>query len=165
MCPNYGIKFKLNTVICSHKVHENMVPHVRRLAPFRWKVFQVLLCRGENDSEHTKRDVRRLLISDEAFEEFCRRHRELDCIVEEPNRLMKSSYLILDEYMCFLDKGKGTKSESILDVGVQKALRQVEWDEQAFVERGGMYDWTREEAGEKGAEGCGSSLPVKELEF
>jgi radical S-adenosyl methionine domain-containing protein 2 len=40
---------------------------------------------------------------------------------------MRGNYLILDEYICFLDKGNGEKkaSESILDVSVRKAMTQV----------------------------------------
>jgi len=43
-----------------------------------------------------------------------------------------------------LDKGDGEEkiSESILDVGVQKAIGQIRWDEDGFYERGGVYDWS-----------------------
>jgi radical S-adenosyl methionine domain-containing protein 2 len=39
-----------------------------------------------------------------------------------------------------------------LEVGVDAALESVFWDEEAFVERGGLYDWAKPEE-EKG--GCG----------
>jgi radical S-adenosyl methionine domain-containing protein 2 len=60
---------------------------------------------------------------------------------------MASSYLILDEYMCFLDKGKGKEkqSRSILNVGVAQALREVHFDKAAFVRRGGEYPWSKEQ--------------------
>jgi radical S-adenosyl methionine domain-containing protein 2 len=82
--------------------------------------------------------------------------------VPENNEMIRGSYLILDEYMRFLDKGDREEkaSESILDIGVKKAMAQVRWERIAFVERGGFYDWTKvSEAG------CGSSGDkVKELE-
>lgn len=53
--------------------------------------------------------------------------------------------MILDEYMCFLDKEKNTKSKSILDVGVRRALDQVNWDEKGFLKRGGIYEWGKEQ--------------------
>jgi radical S-adenosyl methionine domain-containing protein 2 len=55
--------------------------------------------------------------------------------------MMKDSYLILDEDMCFLDKGDGveTKSGSILTIGVQAAMAQVKFDRTAFQERGGLF--------------------------
>jgi radical S-adenosyl methionine domain-containing protein 2 len=94
---------------------------------------------------------------------FCDRHKLLKCFVPESNEMMKRSYLILDEYMRFLDKGDGEEkaSESILDVGVRKAMTEVRWDRIAFVERGGFYDWTK--ASEAG---CGSSGDkAKELDW
>jgi radical S-adenosyl methionine domain-containing protein 2 len=75
---------------------------------------------------------------------------------------MASSYLILDEYMCFLDKGKGKEkqSRSILNVGVAQALREVHFDKAAFVRRGGEYPWSKETEGK----GCGAEKS-KELEW
>jgi radical S-adenosyl methionine domain-containing protein 2 len=71
----------------------------------------------------------------------------------------------LDEYLRFLDgENKGNHSESILEVGVQKALSQVHWDEEGFRARGGLYDWSR--STEKTE--CGNGLDgidMKELEF
>jgi radical S-adenosyl methionine domain-containing protein 2 len=145
-CKTYNIKFKLNTVVCRLNHDEDMVDMVRELAPFRWKVFQVLMVHGENDSEDTLRDVRKWEITDEEFAGFCERHRDIPAFLPESNRVMASSYLLVDEYMRFMDKGSGklVESESILDVGVEKALSQIRWDVAAFHERGGVYDWSKE---------------------
>jgi radical S-adenosyl methionine domain-containing protein 2 len=69
---------------------------------------------------------------------------------------MAKSYLLLDEYMRFLDKGNGLEktSESILKVSVAEALLQVEWDVESFEKRGGIYDW-RKEVPQSGRD-CGS---------
>ncbi|RYP65605.1 hypothetical protein DL771_008213 [Monosporascus sp. 5C6A] len=144
-CREYGIKFKLNTVVNAHNWDEDMVANIERLAPFRWKVFQYLIVAGENDDETRKRDARTFLVTEEQWRTFCNRHKHIPCFVPEDNRSMASSYLLLDEYMCFLDKGEGmmTKSESILQVGVKEAMKQVVWDKKSFVERGGIYDWRR----------------------
>lgn len=37
-CKEYGIKFKLNTVVNVHNWDEDMAVDIERLAPFRWKV-------------------------------------------------------------------------------------------------------------------------------
>ncbi|KAI1157714.1 hypothetical protein F5B18DRAFT_665753 [Nemania serpens] len=154
-CREFQIKFKLNTVICIHNWEEHMANKVQELEPFRWKVFQVLYVEGENDSleedvrvAKRKRNAKKLLISDNQFKAFCDKHQHVVSFVPEPNTLMASSYLILDEYLCFLDKGTGAEkqSRSILDVGVQKALS----------ERGGVYNWTKEVA-EENVGGCGSA--------
>ncbi|KAI9162985.1 Radical S-adenosyl methionine domain-containing protein [Paramyrothecium foliicola] len=153
-CRKYGIKFKLNTVVNAHNWNEDMVSNIEKLAPFRWKVFQCLLVAGENEDESRLRDARNFLVTDYQWQVFCDKHKHLSCYVPEDNTSMASSYLLLDEYMCFLDKGEGkmTKSESILKVGVKEAMKQVVWDRKAFVERGGIYDWSREDMLQQG--GC-----------
>ncbi|KAI2783378.1 radical SAM enzyme [Daldinia loculata] len=163
-CRKYGIKFKLNTVVNIHNWDEDMVANIEQLAPFRWKVFQCLIVAGENDDETRKRDARGFLVTDEQWQTFCNRHKHIPCYVPEDNNSMASSYLLLDEYMCFLDKGEGmiTKSESILQVGVKEAMKQIVWDKKSFVERGGIYDWDRSDMLQSACEGGGNK---KELEW
>ncbi|KAI0852830.1 radical SAM enzyme [Daldinia vernicosa] len=163
-CRKYGIKFKLNTVVNTHNWDEDMVANIEKLAPFRWKVFQCLIVAGENDDETRKRDARAFLVTEEQWQRFCNRHKHLPCYVPEDNNSMASSYLLLDEYMCFLDKGEGmiTKSESILKVGVKEAMKQIVWDKKSFVERGGIYDWDRSDMLQGACEGGGNK---KELEW
>lgn len=96
-CREYGIKFKLNTVVCRFNFDEDMAERVAELDPFRWKCFQVLMVEGENDSEKTLRDVRHFEIDDDEFGIFCKRHEHLACFVPESNKAMAESYLILDE--------------------------------------------------------------------
>lgn len=155
-CRQAGIKFKLNTVVCRLNYEEDMNEHVAALNPFRWKCFQVLMVAGENDSEKTLRDVRKFIITDEEYEYFCSRHRQQKAFVAEPNRLMAKSYLILDEYMRFLDRDGCQPSPSILEVGVHRALSSVYWDEDSFEERGGVYDWKRTQLPE-----CGTSTGIE----
>jgi radical S-adenosyl methionine domain-containing protein 2 len=156
-CRQYGVMFKLNTVVNKLNVAEDMNAQIAVLRPFRWKAFQVLIVQGENDSEETLRNGHKFTISDAQFDAFCDRHRAQECLVPEPNRLMAKSYLILDEYLRFLDRTGKQPSQPILEVGVEKALESVFWDEDAFVERGGLYEWAKpeDEAGEKG--GCGGA--------
>ena len=159
-CRSVGTKFKLNCVVCKLNWEEDMAATVAQLSPSRWNVFQVLFVEDENYAsaagvklDKRKRDTKAMLISDEQFTWFCERHEHLGCFVPESNELMASSYLILDEHSCFLDKGdgRGRTSRSILEVGVQRALEEVRFDREAFVQRGGLYDWSRE------GEWCGKS--------
>lgn len=149
-CQQYGIKFKMNTVVCRLNWQEDMSAMVEELNPFRWKCFQVLLVGGENDEKSTKgrgKQFDKFRITGEQFESFCHRHRHLgDRFIPESNTVMAKSYLLLDEYMRFMDKGNGIEktSESILKVSVAEALSQVEWDVEIFEKRGGIYDWRRE---------------------
>ncbi|KAK2093356.1 Radical S-adenosyl methionine domain-containing protein 2, partial [Saguinus oedipus] len=108
-------------------------------------VFQCLLIEGENTGEDALREAERFVISDEEFERFLERHKEVSCLVPESNQKMKDSYLILDEYMRFLNCRKGRKdpSKSILDVGVEEAIKFSGFDEKMFLKRGGKYMWSK----------------------
>ena len=174
LCREHDIIFKLNTVVCSLNWDEDMVAQVKRLEPQRWKVFQVLLLDNENmGGEHTVetlsstissganvttgtktkttvralRDARPLVVTDDQFDAFVQRHAPyIPQLIPEPNNVMQNSYLLLDENMCFLDCSQGSKvpGESILKVGVHKALQQAGFDHSMFQERGGEYEWKRE---------------------
>ena len=159
MCEEYGVMFKVNTVVNRYNWQEDMNAAIRAIGPKRWKCFQVLVIEEENGGDDTLRDAREFQISDEEFQAFCDRHKDNECFVPEGNGVMKSSYLLLDEYLCFLNKGVKGKTKSILEVGVQEAMKDVYWDDQGFEERGGKYDWTKPSAG-----GCGQGMNP-ELEF
>ncbi|KAK0369195.1 hypothetical protein CLIM01_13445 [Colletotrichum limetticola] len=164
-CKVYNIMFKLNTVVNIYNWNEDMADTIALLAPFRWKVFQCLIVEGENEDETRVRDARKFLISEEQWQTFCGRHEHLPCYVPEDNETMAGSYLLLDEKLRFLDKGNGPmkKSESLLDVGVKKAMLQVAWDKSAFDKRGGVYEW-RKPPGRNAEGGCNSESK-KELEW
>ncbi|KAF8521383.1 hypothetical protein BU17DRAFT_45745 [Hysterangium stoloniferum] len=122
---------------------EDMNEHIGTLSPARWKVFQVLLLEGENTGKETNslRDGRDLVISKEQFQSFLDRHRCQTSLVPEDNETMKDSYLNLDEDM--RQMGGKVPGRSLLQVGVQEALKDSGWDEEAFHERGGVFDWSR----------------------
>ncbi len=107
---------------------------------------QVLLLEKENTGlKGELKDATNLVVMDEQFWSFIARHEDCDCIIPEPNTLMQNSYLLLDEKMCFMNSSNGSKvaGDSILRVGVENALKGVDFDEKAFIARGGVYKWTR----------------------
>ncbi|KAJ3504135.1 hypothetical protein NLJ89_g8101 [Agrocybe chaxingu] len=150
-CRERGIKLKINSVITAYNVDEDMNEQIAELAPMRWKVFQVLLLDGENtgDATHSLRDARDLVITDEQFQGFLGRHKAQKCLVPEDNEAMKASYLNLDEEMrrvtSFLNSSTGSKipTRSILEVGVKEAMKDAGFNEKAFIDRGGIFDWSR----------------------
>ena len=162
LCEEYGVMFKVNTVVNRYNWQEDMNAAIRAIGPKRWKCFQVLIIEEENGGgDATLRDAREFQITDEEFRFFCDRHEQNDCFVPEGNGVMKSSYLLLDEYLCFLNKGVKGKTESILEIGVEEAMKDVYWDDQGFQERGGEYAWTKPSTG---GGGCGEGNNP-ELEF
>ena len=156
-CKARRIKFKVNTVINRFNFEEDMNGPIKEIDPFRWKCFQVLIVPGENESSERIRDASRFVITKEEFNQFCKAHLDNGCFVPEPNDIMRSSYLILDEYMRFLNKGTGDPTKSILEVGVAAAMQNVLWDEESFIARDGVYDWSREP--------CSNSGHSAELDF
>ncbi|XP_017549840.1 radical S-adenosyl methionine domain-containing protein 2 [Pygocentrus nattereri] len=144
-CRMYKVAFKINSVINTFNVHEDMIEHIASLNPVRWKVFQCLLIEGENAGGNSLREAEKFVISDQEFQDFLDRHRSIECLVPESNQKMRDSYLILDEYMRFLDCRAGRKdpSKSILDVGVEEAIKFSGFDEKMFLKRGGKYIWSK----------------------
>lgn len=142
-CKDRGIKLKINTVVNRYNFLEEMNAAIEQIDPFRWKCFQVLIVPEENGSEDTLRDARRFLINDEEWRLFCDKHKHQKCFVPESNDIMASSYLLLDENLCFLNKGVGKPTKSILEIGVSAALKDVYWDEDGFERRGGIYEWSK----------------------
>ena len=147
LCLKYGPHFKMNTVVNSKNVDEDMTEMLRELQPRRWKVFQCLLIDGENQGPKALRNAETFVVSDAAFAAFIARHESVHPVAE-PNDLMRNSYLILDEQMRFLNCTEGDKlpTKSILDVGVADALKGAGFDEGAFRKRGGRFKWSRDKA-------------------
>ena len=146
-CEEYRIKFKVNTVVCRLNWEEDMTRHMMELDPVRWKVFQVLILEGENAGGGDLRDARSLTISDAQYRAFVDRHApNFPQLIPESNDVMQNSYLLLDEQLRFLDCSQGgkTPSESILSVGVERALAQAGFDYDMFQQRGGIFEWTRD---------------------
>ncbi|KFV77645.1 Radical S-adenosyl methionine domain-containing protein 2, partial [Struthio camelus australis] len=144
-CRDYAVAFKINSVINRFNVEEDMNEQIKALNPVRWKVFQCLLIEGENSGKDALREAEKFLISDEDFERFLDRHKGVSCLVPESNQQMRDSYLLLDEYMRFLNCTTGRKapSKSILDVGVEEAIQFSGFDEKMFLKRGGKYVWSK----------------------
>jgi len=151
-----GILFKINTVVTALNKKEDMSAFINELKPFRWKVFQVLGIEGENKGKNINK-VDKLEISSKEFEEYINRNRgglnNKDILVPESNKLMRSSYILIDEYGRFLDCSMGfkTPTKSILEVGLENAIQELISSEEGgfhrdlFELRGGYYPdkWTK----------------------
>ena len=141
-CRDRGVRVKLNTVITALNWREDMSSLVRRVAPERWKVFQVLRVVGQNDGR-----VEPLLITPEQFRAFVLRHAHLEtegyAAIAEDNDAMTDSYVMVDPLGRFFGNTGGVHrtSPSILEVGVRRALASVRFDEAKFDARGGRYTW------------------------
>lgn len=135
-----GIRFKVNTVVCSMNWDENMIDFIEALRPERWKLFQVLAIEGQNTNS-----VEPLLITREQFQAFCARHmvlwRKGIRVIPEDNDTITGSYMMMDPAGRFFDNvtGQHRYSQPVLEIGIDAALGQVGWDYEKFVNRDGNY--------------------------
>lgn len=139
-----GIRLKLNSVVTALNWREDMRAFVRELRPARWKVFQVLAIDGQNDGS-----VEPLRIERAQFQAFVDRHAELAAEglapVPEDNDAMTDSYAMIDPIGRFYGnhRSRYVYSRPILEVGVEAALAEVEFEVQRLIARGGLYLWRR----------------------
>lgn len=137
----YNYRLKINTVVCSENVSEDLSPIIEYSKPERWKIFQVLPIKGQNDFEFEKFEI-----CQERFKKFIVRHNHLSSltkIVSESNNDMTGSYAMVDPAGRFFDNSKGAYnySDPILKEGIQKSYSQINIDFDKFLERGGLYNW------------------------
>ncbi len=138
----YGARVKLNTVLTSLNWMEDMSALVQEVRPERWKVFQVLPMKGQNDGA-----VGDLLISAGELTAFVVRHQHLAAEALAPliedNEAMKGSYAMIDPLGRFFGNATGEHvySAPILEVGVPAALAEVGFVPSKFDQRGGRYAW------------------------
>jgi radical S-adenosyl methionine domain-containing protein 2 len=140
---SYGYGLKVNTVVNRKNIDEDMADFILHANPKRWKLFQVLPVRGQNDQS-----IDDFTISSSEFERFIARHSSLNRvtkIVPESNEAMRGSYVMVDPAGRFFDNVDSVHSYSkpILQVGARLAIQQVRTDFDKFVKRGGIYLWER----------------------
>jgi radical S-adenosyl methionine domain-containing protein 2 len=137
---NTKIFKKLNTVVTRLNFEEDMCEFVESLNVNRWKIFQVLPIEGENDLH-----IDNLTISKNQFQKFIDQHIQLNekgiRVVPENNDAMTDSYLMINPDGKFYQNtnGKHHYSSSILKVGIEKALSEINFDLEKFYNRGGFY--------------------------
>ncbi len=137
-----GVRIKVNTVVTQSNLGEDLTDFIVKARPERWKLFQVLPVKGQNDAgigEH--------IVSDGEFQRYVQQCRRVEMtgivVVPESNDLMTGSYVMVDPAGRFFDNVSGTHiySRPILEVGVEEALRDISIAPEKFLSRGGSYDW------------------------
>ena len=141
-CTAHGIRMKLNTVVCQYNKDDDMIDLVNRLQPERWKVFQVLPVKGQND-----KDIDSMTITDAQFNTWVERHqkkkKEKIVMICEHNDLMRGSYAMMDALGRFYSNTSGGHlyGPSVFKEGVLPAWQQNEFLEENFHLREGEYNW------------------------
>ena len=146
MLKERGVHLKINTVVTGSNKDEDLARFIADAQPERWKVFQVLPVRGQNDGL-----VDDFVVTNEEFSSYVSRNRYVEALgvvlVPESNDLMTGSYVMVDPAGRFFDNVAGTHTYSrpINRVGVHSALIEVSVDPDKFRLRDGLYDWSGEQ--------------------
>ena len=146
----FGYGIKLNTVVCSVNQSDDMEELVRWIAPDRWKIFQVLTIKGENDHMPSYFSVQ-----DNVFQDYIVRHQHALSdtpsiqVVPESNEQMLGTYAMMDaqSYVYTNQNGRYEYSkEPVTVVGFSEAWSTVSqgFSNNAFEERGGTWNWDKE---------------------
>ena len=118
---NRELLVKLNTVVCSANLTENMCDGVNRIRPDKWKIFRVLPQGGK----------RNMLITEQDFAQFVARHKgNVNTVMRvEDNDAMTESYIMVDPLGRFIQnsgpQGSLIFSTAILTSGASRAFSQV----------------------------------------
>jgi len=145
-----GYGLKLNTVVCSENIFDDMSELVSEIQPNRWKLFKVLPISGQNDGQ-----VDSMLVTDIQFQKYVNRHRKKLTnqksiqIVSEDNDEMLGTYAMIDPQGLVYTNLNGNyffSQKSILEVGFSNAWREVNagFSNDKFNERGGLWNWKKE---------------------
>jgi radical S-adenosyl methionine domain-containing protein 2 len=141
-----GIALKVNSVITKLNYREDMKEFIKSLKPRRFKAFQVLLIRGENENA-----CEQLAIDQLEFDYFVENHKELEAcgisFVPESQEDMIGSYIMMlpdGSFYSNLNESYNYGETSIFDERVETAFKEVGWDREKFFRRGGYYPWSVE---------------------
>ncbi|WGK68588.1 viperin family antiviral radical SAM protein [Candidatus Haliotispira prima] len=131
---NNDLKVKVNTVVNRYNWKQDMRKEIADFGVDKWKILRVLGSTAKSKLEE---------ILDAQFKGFCERHKNVVNVRDvkiEDNSLMKHSYLMINPGGCFFSNSE-TKfekqedylySESILKVGIFKALEQISFDDKSY---------------------------------
>lgn len=136
-----GIKVKINTVVSQYNYLEDISDFINEVKPDRWKVLQAMPVNGQNSIQQGSFEI-----TTEQFTEYINRHKNLSSttdLIPEHIEYIKGSYVMVSPEGCFFDSTKNRHSYSspILKVGIEEALKQVNFDYELFLKRGGLYNW------------------------
>lgn len=126
---NPEIDIKVNTVVSNNNFDEDLSSFIRNINPSKWKVFKVLPSKGYTST-----------ITDSMFRVFLDKHSEFESIIaSEDNNEMMDSYIMIDPLGRFFQNSNLTDgyvySHSIVEIGVKKALSQINFSFDKFLGR------------------------------
>jgi radical S-adenosyl methionine domain-containing protein 2 len=131
----YGYCLKINTVVSTLNHGEDMKEFIAEAAPDRWKIFQCLIVKGQNDHAAS------LAVSHFLFEEFIQRHSGCHSMVVEDAESMKGSYIMIDPQGRPYGNAGGSVvyGKPVLEAGFIDQLTTLGYSQEKAVQRGADY--------------------------
>lgn len=121
---NPNVKIKINTVVNKHNYHENLAVFIRKVDPYKWKVFQAL---SVNTNE--------IFCSDDEYMEFVQKHeKSIVSMSKESGDDMRESYIMIDPYGRFYQNSGQSYdySETLMSASVSNAFNSIAFDRSKF---------------------------------
>lgn len=135
----YGIKLKINTTVMKPNYSENMKSFIESVAPDRWKVFQFIHMKGQND------DAIDLAITKEEFEMFKQINGNL-ILKSNTTPVFEADVDMIDSYFII-----GPDGNIIVSHNSKRSVIPFEFinnhdlseivDIEKYFERKAIYDW------------------------
>ena len=135
----YGMRLKINTTVTRMNFSEDMKPFISSLCPDRWKVFQILHMKGQND------DALDLTLTREEFDVFRGINSRLVLkngatpIFESAEDMLESYFIIGPDGDILLSKGNQRSSIPFESLEYMELTDLVDADK--YLGREGYYDW------------------------
>jgi len=135
-----GIKLKVNSTVTRYTFLEDMRDLIRQLDPSRWKIFQFLHVKGQNDDA-----VETLGITDDEFSQFRTLNGNL--------QLRRGAFPVFESATCMIDSYLMLTPQGTLFLNTEFPFREyslesVQADTLAdiintkkYFQRGAVYDW------------------------
>lgn len=135
-----GIKLKVNTTVTRLNYNEDMIQLIHRLDPNRWKVFQVLHIKGQNDEY-----IKDLEITKEEFNTFIEINKSI-VLSNGQSPVFESNEDMIDSYLMLEPSGNIMGNHGQVKNVIQKKL--VDWSNtsnffniEKYNQRKALYDW------------------------
>lgn len=130
-----SFKIKVNTVVNKYNEQESIQDFIDFVNPDRWKIFDTLRIVGQNDSHWEE-------IKSTDFQGFVNRHFHPNMVVED-NNLMTGSYLLIDPLGRMFENtlGSHSYSHSLITNSYNECYQQLQFNEDRFIARGGIYNY------------------------
>ncbi|PCH72399.1 MAG: hypothetical protein COB98_11835 [Flavobacteriaceae bacterium] len=138
------IKIKINTVVSKYNVAEDMNAFIIQTEPDRWKILQALKVDGQNNQGANDFEI-----TNSQFKSYLKQNSvglsSLDNAIEN-TELIKGSYLMISPEGTLYDNtgASYTYSDAITEIGLEAALKQINFDVKKFIDRGGYYNYQNE---------------------